>query len=125
MSSFAERLEEARKEKGCTQKAISDQIGITGAYMSQMSTGKRVPSDRTAKDLAEALGVNVQWLVEGTGPKKPDLSREEAIAEMAAKILQNKPGSFVERVVAALVKADESQIEALENFLEALKKKED
>lgn len=123
MSSFAERLEEARKEKGFTQKAISDQIGITDAYMSQMSTGKRMPSDRTAKDLAEALGVNVQWLVEGTGPKKPDLSREQAISEIVGKVLEGNDNSFIERVIKTLSSLTYEEMEILDNVIEKLAKK--
>lgn len=123
MSSFAERLEEARKEKGFTQKAISDQIGITNAYMSQMSTGKRMPSDRTAKDLAEALGVNVQWLVEGTGPKKPDLSREQAISEIVGKVLEGNDNSFIERVIKTLSSLTYEEMEILDNVIEKLAKK--
>lgn len=123
MSSFAERLEEARKEKGFTQKAISDQIGITDAYMSQMSTGKRMPSDRTAKDLAEALGVNVQWLVEGTGPKKPELSREQAISEIVGKVLEGNENSFIERVIKTLSSLTYEEMEILDNVIEKLAKK--
>lgn len=123
MSSFAERLEKARKEKGFTQKAISDQIGITDAYMSQMSTGKRMPSDRTAKDLAEALGVNVQWLVEGTGPKKPELSREQAISEIVGKVLEGNENSFIERVIKTLSSLTYEEMEILDNVIEKLAKK--
>lgn len=125
MNSFSDRLREAMQENGIKQVELAEKLGSVQSYISHILNGKKMPSGRMIRHMAEVLHVNFEWLAEGTGPKKPDLSREEAIAEIAAKILQNKPGSFVERVVAALVKADESQIEALENFLEALKKKED
>ena len=125
MSSFAERLEEARKEKGFTQKAISEQIGITDAYMSQMSTGKRMPSDRTAKDLAEALGVNVQWLLEGPGPKRPDLSREEEMSEIISRVLSQKDNSFVKQAIKTLTSLTYEEMQVLEKVVNSLAKKKD
>ena len=125
MSSFTERLEEARKENGFTQKAISEQIGITDAYMSQMSTGKRMPSDRTAKDLAEALGVNVQWLLEGTGPKRPDLSREEEMSEIISRVLSQKDNSFVKQAIKTLTSLTYEEMQVLEKVVNSLAKKKD
>lgn len=120
MSTFIDRLAEAMKEKKLTQKALSVAIGITDAYMSQISTGKRKPAPRTAKDLAEALGVNVEWLMDGTGAKKPDLSREELIAETVASVLNDKPGSFQERVIKMLASLTYEEKVFLQGVIDSL-----
>ncbi len=120
MSTFSSRLREAMNDCGMKQVELADKLNSAQAYISQILNDKKTPSDRMARDMSEILSVNLEWLLNGTGPKKPDLSREEAIAQMAEKILTNKPGGFIERVVSALVQADEKQLEALEAFLDAL-----
>lgn len=125
MASFVDRLETARKEKGMTQKALSEAIGITDAYMSQLSTGKRVPSGRTLKDLAEALCVNPEWLLEGTGPKRPDLSREEEMSEIISKVLSQKDNSFVKQAIKTLTSLTYEEMQVLERVVNSLAKKKD
>ena len=120
MSTFAERLELARKEKGMTQKWLSDQIRITDAYMSQMSTGKRIPSERTMQDLANALGVNVEWLANGVGEKNPDLSREEEIAEIVAQILKDEPGSKRERIIKVIASLTYEEMQVLDKIIDQI-----
>ena len=123
MSTFAERLELARKEKGITQKWLSEQIRITDAYMSQMSTGKRIPAERTMQDLADALGVNYEWLANGNGPKKPDLSREEEIAEVVATILKEEPGSTKERIIKIIASLTYEEMQVIEKIIDQLTNK--
>lgn len=125
MSTFAERLREAMSDSDVKQVALAEKLDSAQPYISQILNGKKMPSDRMIKDMAEILGVNFEWLSEGSGCKKPDLSREQAVAQLAEKILKNKPGSFVERVAMALAKADEEQLEAVERFLDMFYEKKE
>jgi transcriptional regulator with XRE-family HTH domain len=53
-----------RQEKGLSQKALAEQVGVTDAYIAMLETGKRKnPSLDILKKLAKALGVPVTELL--------------------------------------------------------------
>jgi transcriptional regulator with XRE-family HTH domain len=53
-----------RQEKGLSQKALAEQVGVTDAYITMLETGKRKnPSLDILKKLAKALGVPVTELL--------------------------------------------------------------
>ncbi len=53
-----------RQEKGLSQKALADQVGVTDAYITMLEGGKRKnPSLEILKKLAKALGVPVTELL--------------------------------------------------------------
>lgn len=65
---FSERLSQAMKEAGHTQGSLSKAVG-----MAQSSIWKLVNNaagSRKSVELAQALGVNAEWLATGTGPMK-------------------------------------------------------
>lgn len=62
MANFAERLQQARKEKGVTQKQISDEFGITTRAYGFWEHGGREPTIDTLKKLADYFDVTLDWL---------------------------------------------------------------
>jgi transcriptional regulator with XRE-family HTH domain len=53
-----------RQEKGLSQKALAEQVGVTDAYITMLESGKRKnPSLEILKKLAKALGVPVTELL--------------------------------------------------------------
>lgn len=67
---FGERLREARKEAGLTQKELAAKTGIAQPTISEAERGDYGKSAYVA-GLANACGVNALWLAEGRGPKRP------------------------------------------------------
>ncbi|WAH54573.1 helix-turn-helix transcriptional regulator [Pseudescherichia vulneris] len=66
-TNLAERLKFARKEKGLTQKALADLIGVSQAAIQKIETGKAAQTTKIV-DLADSLGVSATWLSGGDGP---------------------------------------------------------
>lgn len=120
MSDFGTRLRETMHEAKVSQKALSEKVGVSDAYISMLCSNKNNPSKRTIDDIASALGVNSEWLISGTGPKQPDPSREELIAETVASVLNDKPGSFQERVIKLLASLTYEEKVLLENVINRL-----
>jgi transcriptional regulator with XRE-family HTH domain len=54
-----EKLREIRKARGLTGEALADMVGTSKGYISEIETGKRVPSTKMQQQLAEALGLSV------------------------------------------------------------------
>lgn len=66
-TNLAERLKLARKDKGLTQKALADLIGVSQAAIQKIETGKAAQTTKIV-DLADALGVRPAWLSAGEEP---------------------------------------------------------
>ncbi len=58
--------------RGVSGSELARRTGFTSQYINSLRSkdrGARLPHD-TAKRLASALGVTVEWLVQGTGPRE-------------------------------------------------------
>lgn len=58
-------IQELRKEKGLTQMALSEKLGVTDRAVSKWERGKSFPDISILKPLAEALDVSVSELLDG------------------------------------------------------------
>lgn len=58
-------IQELRKERNLTQKALSDILGVTDQAVSKWERGKSFPDVSLLKPLGEALGVSVSELLDG------------------------------------------------------------
>jgi len=59
------RIAELRKEKGLTQEALASQLGIDSTAVSHWEKGFSRPDQGRLIDVATALGISVEDLIEG------------------------------------------------------------
>lgn len=72
MNEWQERLAEAIAARGISGGELGRRAGFSAAYINSLRSkerGARLPHD-TARRLAQALGVSVEWLTAGTGPRE-------------------------------------------------------
>lgn len=62
---FGAKIQEIRKRLGLSQGQIADQLGVDTSLVSRWEKGEREPSVSQQLDLAHALGVTVDYLVNG------------------------------------------------------------
>lgn len=65
------RLLAARREAGLTVRALAADIGVSGALISQIETGRTQPSVTTLYALVDRLGVSLDWLIGLTPAGRP------------------------------------------------------
>lgn len=71
MGTLGDRLREARQEKGMGQRSLARASGVSQGHISHAESGKRVELGPTVLSaLADALGVSVDWLLTGEGPRE-------------------------------------------------------
>lgn len=58
----AEKLKEARKKSGKTQREVAEDTGILQSTLSNYELGTRIPRDETKRLLASYYGTSVQEL---------------------------------------------------------------
>lgn len=64
------RLRELRQDRGLTQQALGEAVGVTRQSIISIEQGRYAPSVRLALQLARVLEVRVEdvfWLEEGRG----------------------------------------------------------
>jgi tetratricopeptide (TPR) repeat protein len=79
-----QRLQEARRAAGLTQRQLSFE-GCTSAYVSRIEAGARVPSLQILHEFARRLGVTPEYLATGE-TERSDLSSQLLEAEIALKL---------------------------------------
>ena len=70
-TTLAERLREARKAAGMTQKTLGDAVGVSQAAIQKIETGRAAQTTKLL-DIANALRVRPEWLSSGTGAMSTD-----------------------------------------------------
>lgn len=89
VGNFSDRLVQARKAKGLSQKALAKAAGVKESTVSRHSRGGRMNvRAEIVQRYARALDVRVEWLTDGTGPMKADEEKpvnpvEAALEEFA------------------------------------------
>jgi len=85
---FAERLREALQEARpepikISQPTVGKFAGVSPITARNWLTGQKLPGMAKAVALSESLGVCVEWLLTGRGPKRPQTALEGEAAEIA------------------------------------------
>ena len=67
-------ISQLRKEKGLTQKAVADKLGISPKAVSKWETGHGFPDITLISELSQLFGVDISKLLDGELPKiKPEV----------------------------------------------------
>lgn len=64
---IGQRVKWIRNDKGLTQQAFADALGITANTVSKLEPGMRMPSLDLVADIAAYFKVNLNWLMMGIG----------------------------------------------------------
>ena len=62
---IGQRIKRLRKQKGYSQKILSEKIGCNQGSLSNYELGKRTPHMEAATSLAEALDISLDYLING------------------------------------------------------------
>jgi transcriptional regulator with XRE-family HTH domain len=111
MSTIGTRIRDLRVSKGMTQTALSGN-GISSGYVSLIESGKRTPSDRMVREIADRLGVSVEEILRsGETPRvDPRLSDHARLDVNFAKMaLANGNPAEAARIISRL------QLDTLDN----------
>lgn len=98
---------------------FAERLNISSAFVSQMCSGVREPSDRTIQDICREFGCNEVWLRTGEGEPFRQESRQEQIMRFAVQTVKGS-NEFRKALVAMLATLDDSEWDGLERLLDKL-----
>lgn len=119
------RFKELRKELKLTQEEFANKMNLSRSYINLIEMGRKVPAERTIKDICREFGVNYEWLTEGTGEMFIQNKRKSEIADFVGSVLNGETDSFKIRLVEILANLNESEWETLQKLANALADKKE
>lgn len=66
---LGKRLQELRREKGLSQEALAERLGVTRQAVSKWETGESLPDVYRLAQLSELFGVTTDYLIKGVPPE--------------------------------------------------------
>lgn len=118
MEQLGERIRELIRVRRKKKAEFARALNVSQAFVSQMCSGERMPSDRTIADICREFDVSEEWLRTGTGPMFVEKTRDEELAEFFGHVLARD--DFKQRLLAALSRLDESEWAMLEQVARKL-----
>lgn len=114
-----QRFKELRKAIGLTQEEFAERINLSRSYINLIEMGKKIPAERTIKDICRTFKVNYTWLVHGSGEMFED---DDGDAQAIIDAALNGQCQFARDTLVKLAKMDIKYWEMLAEIIEQLKK---
>ena len=94
------RINEIIKALNIQKGKFAEQLNISSAFVSQMCSGAREPSDRTISDICRVFNVNRRYLEHGEEPMfMPELDPD---TDFINELLEKQDSPFVEVIRATM-----------------------
>lgn len=120
MQTIGDRISLVIKRSGLTKTKFAEQLNVSAAYISQMCSGARFPSDRTIADICREFNVSEAWLRDGVGDIEVKRTMNQELALMVNELMTESDESYRKRFVAALLDLPPEFWPELKRFLEKL-----
>ncbi len=121
-NNIGDRISQIIKTLNIKQVDFAEAIKVNQSYISQLVVGKRIPSDRTISYICNEFDVNEEWLRTGEGSMFIERTKDEELSYLIGKLLSDEEDSFKKRLIAALLKLDESEWATVEKIAEEITK---
>ena len=102
LKNFSKRLKELLKENNMTQRQLSERTGLTESVICHYVAGRRFPDGIVLCNLANVLGVSIDYLIGNTTDKGTDVALLNHIKSLTPK--QKELAVSLVRVIPLVVK---------------------
>lgn len=121
-----ERISELIDTLKISKTAFAEKLNVSQAFISQICSGVKKPSDRTVADICAKFNVNEKWLRKGEGSMFVEMSRDEVISQYLGELVKSTDPEvdFQKRFVRALAQLSIEEWKMIESFVESIKKNE-
>lgn len=114
MEDIKDRIAECIRTSGLTKTAFGKKINLSQSFVSRLTSGEKVPSDRTIADICREFKVNEEWLRNGTGEMFRQSRRNDELTAFFGDVLNNEP-DFRHRFISVLARMTPEEWKILES----------
>ena len=111
------RIKMMRKALNMTQENFAESLGLAKRTYIAYERGDRPITDRLIVSICAVHGIDEHWLRTGEGKMFPPKNPDDEFAELIGDLLADEEDSFRRRLVTAICKLDDNQIEAVKEFM--------
>ena len=122
MNNVFDRIKIVRKSVGLTQQAFAEKLGLKQNTVATYEMGKTSPSERTLADICRVFNVDPVWLETGEGEMFRTETVDSELTRLVGELMADKPGSFKQRVVAALLRCSDDEWGVFRRVLSEIEK---
>lgn len=90
-SSFGERLSMLIEELELKKVVFAERIKVDQSYVTQLTNGRRNPSDRLIDAICREFSVNETWLRTGQGEMFVETAQEDKIRSFMGDVMHGSP----------------------------------
>ncbi len=124
-TNIGDRLHTIRTHNGLSQGEFAQSINLSrGGYVG-IERNINNATDRVISDVCRVYGVKEKWLRTGEGEMYEDHSEDMDLAAQLNSLLSDEPKKFRRRLITALLKLSDEQIDILAQVLDDLAASQD
>ncbi len=118
METINDRIAWCVKDSGLTKTAFSERLNVSQAFISQLCSGSKMPSDRTIADICREFNISEVWLRTGEG--EPHIQRDEDAEwqEILAQITVSDD-DLIKRIIKAYWFMDEKEKAVIRKLIDS------
>ena len=116
------RISEIVAKLGVTKTEFAKRLGISQAYVSQLCSGVKVPSDRTIADICRVFNVREEWLRYGEGEMEvPAIDEDLSYVNELLGAVDNPLADIIKAIMKVYVNLNPEEQQKAMDFAESLR----
>ena len=120
LDNISHRISLIIQQRGIKKVEFARKIGVSQAFVSELCSGAKNPSDRTISDICREFNVSETWLRTGEGEMFLAKSCDEALKDFFDSVLSAEDSDFRRRLLSAMSQMTPEQWTLLEDMVNKL-----
>jgi transcriptional regulator with XRE-family HTH domain len=110
------------KDSKLTKTAFSEKLNVSQAFISQLCSGAKMPSDRTIADICREFNISELWLRTGEGEPHIQRDEDEEFLEVMEQIHMSDD-ELIKRIIKAYWFMEDEEKAAIRKLIDGFTKK--
>lgn len=122
METINDRIAWCVKDSKLTKTAFSEKLNVSQAFISQLCSGAKMPSDRTIADICREFNISELWLRTGEGEPHIQRDEDEEFLEVMEQIHMSDD-ELIKRIIRAYWFMEDEEKAAIRKLIDGFTKK--
>ena len=122
MKTINDRIAWCVKDSKLTKTAFSEKLNVSQAFISQLCSGAKMPSDRTIADICREFNISELWLRTGEGEPHIQRDEDEEFLEVMEQI-HISDDELIKRIIKAYWFMEDEEKAAIRKLIDGFTKK--
>lgn len=115
-----QRVKAVRKDQKMTQVEFGKKLRLSKNYLSNIETGLYPISDKFIDEMCHTFHVNENWLRTGDGDMYMEMTKEEKIADIAARMYKDDGSEYRQILIEAVMEVPVENLKACVEFFQTV-----